>query len=100
MREPTSLKSIAKEKARSTFFKINQARRREDQGPKPQGPLGHLGTEYLALPDDRRRPARMRTVGDVGVQLELRVVIPAAEVRHERPVGVPVELECRHVRVR
>lgn len=27
------------------LFQVNRARRRENQGPKPQGPLGRLGTE-------------------------------------------------------
>ena len=36
----------------------------------------------------------------VSAQPQLTAVNPTAEVRHVRPVGVPVELERRHVRVR
>lgn len=35
-----------------------------------------------------------------GAQPQLRAVVPAVEVRHARPVGVPVELESREVRIR
>ena len=69
------------------LFQVDRAGRRKDQGPKPHGPPGHPGTEFLALPDNWRRPVRIRIVGPVGVQLELTVAIVAVEVRHVRPVG-------------
>ncbi|MDQ5932003.1 MAG: hypothetical protein QG649_88 [Patescibacteria group bacterium] len=74
----------------------------KDQDPRIQYPSGHQGTKVpvSALPDRRRRPAGVRVASPVGVQLQLTVVIPPAEARNVRPVGVPVELERRHVRVR
>lgn len=100
MQQPKSLKIIPKEKARSTFSKsIGQGAERT-KGQKPQGPLGHQGTEVLALPDDRRRPEAVGVASPVGAQLQLTVADPTVKGRHVRPVGDQVELIAGHVRIR
>ena len=74
----------------------------KDQDPRIQYPSGHQGTKVpvSALPDRRRRPVVARVASPAGVQLQPTADIPPVEARNARPVGVPVELERRHVRVR
>jgi len=94
------LKKYTKRKSPIDFFKKIGLGRPEDQGPKPQGPSGHLGTKCLALPDDRRRPPVIGDVGAERVQAELAIrVIPAEDERNVRPVGAILPLKARQVRV-
>ncbi len=66
------------------LFQVNRARRREDQGPKPRGPLEHPGTEYSALPETNHRVVVPMVVGPVVVDIGL--VRVTYEERHA--VGV------------
>jgi len=72
----------------------------KDQSPRIQNPSGHQGTKVpvSALPDRRRSIARTAANSPDGAQLQLTIVVPPVEVRHVRPVGIPVELEPRKVR--
>jgi hypothetical protein len=73
------------------LFQVDRAGRREDQGPKSQGPPGHQGTEVLALPDDRRRRVDAHFAGPAHRERNLTtfIVVPPGEGRNERR-GTPV----------
>lgn len=62
------------------LFQVNRARRREDQGPKPRGPLGHPGTEYSALPETNHREVVPPAVSPADVDISL--VRVTSEARH------------------
>lgn len=67
---------------------------REDQGPKPQGPPGHPGTE-LALPNRRRRPPSEGIA--VPVRMKLETAAPSVEVRNARPSSILLLLKAGEV---
>lgn len=64
-----------------------------------KSPLGHQGTKFLALPDDRRRPVVVRVAGPERVEAEPTAAAPPAEEQNVRPGSVVLALEAREVRV-